>query len=95
MAINQEEVTRIAKLARIEFSQEEEQKLAEELSEVVDFVATLNRAPVEGDVQISQVSGLENVTRPDTQKESLTVAQVLQNAPEKQGNAIKVKKVFE
>ena len=95
MAINQEEVVHIAKLARIEFSKEEDQKLAEELSEIIDYVETLEKAPTEGDESIGQISGLENVMREDEVAEGLSVEKVLQNAPDKYDNFIKTKKVFE
>ena len=95
MTINQEEVASIANLARIEFSLSEDQRLSEELSAVVDYVETLNQVPTESSENVGQISGLENVTRQDIQKESLSVEKVLQNAPDKKDNFIKTKQVFE
>ena len=95
MAINQEEVIHIAKLARIEFSKEEDQKLANELTEIIDYVETLEKAPTESLNSVSQISGLENVTREDEIEVGLSIDKILQNAPGKYDNFIKTKKVFE
>lgn len=95
MAINQEEVIHIAKLARIDFSEAEDQKLAEELTEIIDYVETLDKAPTQTNENIGQISGLENVTREDEIKEGLSIDKILQNAPDKKDNFIKTKKVFE
>lgn len=95
MAINQEEVIHIAKLARIDFSEEENRKLTEELSEIIDYVETLEKAPTESDENIGQISGLENVTREDEIKTGLSIDKILQNAPDRKDNFIKTKKVFE
>lgn len=100
MSLSQEEVAKIATLARIELSKEEDQKLATELSAVVDFVETLNQAPTDGNfptsLEVKDRDGdLENVMRDDEIAESLPVQKVLQNAPESRDNYIEVKKVFE
>lgn len=95
MAINQEEVIHIAKLARIEFTKEEDQKLTEELSEIIDYVEALEKASTEGLDSIGQISGLENVMREDEIKTGISIEKILQNAPDKYDNFIKTKKVFE
>jgi len=95
MAINQEEVVHIAKLARIDFSETEEKKLAGELTEIIDYVETLEKSPTESLDSIGQISGLENVTREDNIVTGLSLDKILQNAPERKDNFIKTKKVFE
>ena len=95
MAINQEEVVHIAKLARIDFSEAEEKKLTGELTEIIDYVETLDKAPTQSDENIGQISGLENVTREDEIVAGLPIDKILQNAPDKKDNFIKTKKVFE
>jgi len=95
MAINQEEVIHIAKLARIEFTKEEDQKLTEELSEIINYVEELEKAPTEDSDSIGQISGLENVMREDEIETGLSIDKILQNAPERKDNFIKTKKVFE
>ena len=48
MAIRREEVERIAELARLEIPEERVERVAAELSAVLDFVAAINRLDLEG-----------------------------------------------
>ena len=48
MAISREEVRRIAELARLEIPESKLDRVAAELSKVLDFAATLNRLDLEG-----------------------------------------------
>lgn len=88
------EVEHVASLARIEISEVDMQKLAEQLSAILDYVAELGKAPVDSVEPILQVSGLKNIGREDKIKASLSVDQVLSNAPEKENNFIKTRAVF-
>ena len=87
-------VEHVGNLARIEMSDNEKEKFAQNLGEIIDYVAELESAPTENIEIISQVSGLENIMRADIIAPSLPVEKVLQNAPDKQDDYIKVKKVF-
>lgn len=93
--LKKEEVEHVANLARIEISQEEKQKFAEQLSAILDYVEELGEAPTKTVEPISQISGLENITRQDKTQEGLSVEKVLSNAPAKENNFIKTKQVFE
>jgi len=95
LMITQQEVEHVGSLARIEISDEKQAKYAENLSEIIDYVAELESAPTEKIEIINQISGLENVARLDEIKTSLPITKVLMNAPQKEGNFIKVKKIFE
>ena len=48
MAITREEVEKVAELARLEIPAEREGRMVEELSAVLDFVATLDRLDLAG-----------------------------------------------
>jgi len=95
MAIKKEDVEHVAKLARIKISDEEKEKFTEDLGKILNYVEELNAAPTEGVIPVAQISNLENIARDDTITESLPNEKVLENAPEKDGKFIKVKKVFE
>lgn len=95
MAIDQNEVKHVAMLARLELSEDEKQKMTSELREIIEYVDELEAAPTENVESLNQISGLKNITRQDEIKAGLSVADVLLNAPEKQDNFIKTKKVFE
>lgn len=94
MFLQKEEVEHVATLARIEVNAQEKEKFAKDLSEIIDYVADLNKASTNDIESISQISGLENIARADEVTDSLPNEKVLQNAPEKQDGFIKVKKVF-
>ena len=66
MSLSQDQVRHIAKLARLELSDQEISKFSGQLNTVFQYMEVLNEADTR-DLEItSQVTGLENVTREDT-----------------------------
>lgn len=63
--LTQAEVRHIAKLAKIELSEAEVERLAPQISGILDYFAILEEVDTEGVTETSQVTGLESVTRPD------------------------------
>lgn len=63
--LNSEQVQHIAKLARLGLGQEEGEKFAKQLSNILAYVEMLNEVKVDDVEPTSQVTGLENVTRED------------------------------
>lgn len=92
--ITKEDIEHAGKLSRIKLSQEEVEEYSKELEQILDYVAELGEAPTEN-IETVKISDLENVCRKDEIKESLGAEKVLENAPDKQDNFIRVKKVFE
>lgn len=93
--IDKAQVEHVAKLSRIKLTEEEKEKFTQELGAILDYVAELESAPTEGIEPISQIAGLKNIAREDEIQESLPNEKALENAPEKQDDYIKVKKIFE
>jgi aspartyl-tRNA(Asn)/glutamyl-tRNA(Gln) amidotransferase subunit C len=82
MAITREEVLHVARLARLALTEEEIEQLTEELDkilEAVGVVAELDLADVE---PTSHPLDLVNVWAEDVPHESLSLEDVLANAPE-------------
>jgi aspartyl-tRNA(Asn)/glutamyl-tRNA(Gln) amidotransferase subunit C len=72
-------VPHIAKLASLPINQAEEKKLEKQLTETLTYIDMLKEIDT-ADVQpTSHVTGLENITREDVSKPSLTQAQALSN----------------
>ena len=94
MKISIKEVEHVANLSRIKLTQEEKNKFTTQLSAIIDYVEELSKAPTEDIKPIDQIAGLKNITRSDEVEKSLSIDQVLENAPEKQGRFLKVKQVF-
>ena len=94
MAISIEEVRKIARLARIKLTPEEEQRHAETISAVLDYMKLLNEVDTTGVEPTAQVTGLSNVFREDVVV-GCEVKEELKNIwLEKDGRELKVPAVF-
>jgi aspartyl-tRNA(Asn)/glutamyl-tRNA(Gln) amidotransferase subunit C len=88
--IDREQVLHVARLARLELSEDEVERMAAELSgilEHVDRVASLDLDDVE---PTSHVVELENVLRADEPEPSLPRERVLEQAPDPVDGAFRV-----
>lgn len=94
MSITKKEVEHIAKLARIELSEHEVEKLRVDLNKVLGYIEVLKTVNTDGVEPLAQVTGLENAFRDDRVEESEVSANIIKNAPASTGRFIKVKKVF-
>jgi aspartyl-tRNA(Asn)/glutamyl-tRNA(Gln) amidotransferase subunit C len=81
--ITREDVAHLAMLARIQLSEEELDRLAPELTKIVDAVATVSEALEDaGDVTpMSHPTPITNVFREDELRPTLTPEQALAGAP--------------
>ena len=95
MSITIEEVKKIAQLARIKLSPDEEKRHAETISAVLDYMKILNEVDTGGVEQTSQVTGLENVMREDTSRDCEIKKEIIQQMPEVRENELVVPGVFE
>ncbi|MBX4187172.1 MAG: Asp-tRNA(Asn)/Glu-tRNA(Gln) amidotransferase subunit GatC [Candidatus Doudnabacteria bacterium] len=94
MSISPEEVSRIAKLARLSFTDDQKQKLEQELSLILDYVDQLKQ--VESKVTEENHDPDElNLMRDDVVEESLPAEEFLKQAPAREGNFWKVKSILE
>ena len=93
MGVTREDILKIAKLAKLELSEEEVEKYARQLDVIVEYVAKLQELDVEGVEPLTHVHDLKNVTRPDDARPSLPREEVLKNAPEEERGYFAVPKV--
>ena len=94
MPLSIAEVKKIAALARIELTAEEEKRYAKTISAVLDYMKILNEVDTKGVEQTSQVTGLEDVTRPDEPLDCKIVKELLAQMPEVETNELVVPGVF-
>jgi aspartyl-tRNA(Asn)/glutamyl-tRNA(Gln) amidotransferase subunit C len=90
MAITREEVVHVAKLARLELTNEELTRFAEQLNailEAVGKVSELDLAEVEPTLHPLELS---NVWAADEPQPSLPVGEALANAPDREDDAFRV-----
>jgi aspartyl-tRNA(Asn)/glutamyl-tRNA(Gln) amidotransferase subunit C len=95
MRISPEEVDHVAELARLGLSPEERERMRDQLSVILGYVAMLNELDTSAVPPAAQVIPLANVTRPDVVRPSLSVEQVLANAPARFGDYFRVPPVLD
>ncbi|MCD4719004.1 MAG: Asp-tRNA(Asn)/Glu-tRNA(Gln) amidotransferase subunit GatC [Desulfobacula sp.] len=83
MKISTDEVEKIAHLARLEIDQVQKEKIAEQLSNILQYIDKLKDVDVEGVKLSSGVSFMNNVLRNDELKVSPGPLVTLANAPQK------------
>lgn len=88
-------VTNIAKLANLPLNDEEIKKFGTQLDSTVSYIDQLNEIDTKNIEPTSHVTGLENVTREDIARESLTQDQALSNTKELHNGLFKVKGILD
>ena len=95
MALSTDEVRYIARLARLQFSSEEEERLARDMGKVLDYVDTLNELDTSGVPPMSHVLDLTNVQREDDVAQRISHDDALSNAPDADSDYFRVPKVID
>jgi aspartyl-tRNA(Asn)/glutamyl-tRNA(Gln) amidotransferase subunit C len=88
--IDRDQVLHVAKLARLKLSDDEVEKMASELSGILEHVEHINELELEDVEPTSHVVAVENVLRPDEPRPSWPREQVLERAPDPAGGAFRV-----
>jgi len=89
------DASRVAKLANLTLTQPEKEKFEKQLSEILSYVEKLKEVDTKNIEITSQVTGLENVTKEDKAKPSLSQEEVLSNAKSQHNGLFKVKAILE
>ncbi|MBI3952402.1 MAG: Asp-tRNA(Asn)/Glu-tRNA(Gln) amidotransferase subunit GatC [Candidatus Doudnabacteria bacterium] len=94
MAISQEEVERIARLARLKFDGPEKTKLQTELSAILNYVDQLKEVEAKVSESEFETEGA-NLMRDDVAEVLIDREELLGRAPTREGNFFKVKSVLD
>jgi aspartyl-tRNA(Asn)/glutamyl-tRNA(Gln) amidotransferase subunit C len=96
MKLTGEQVQRVAGLARVEITETEKEKFADEISAVLGYIGQLQEADTKNIPATNQVTGVINVTREDIVEgcDEETRKKILAGAPMREGDYIKVKAVL-
>ena len=89
------DVNYIAHLARLNLSQEEQQKFGAQLGQILGYVEKLNELDVSQVEPTAHAVPLTNVTRPDETRPSISNEEALRNAPAKANGLFIVPKIVE
>lgn len=95
MKLTRDQVKHVAKLAELTLSDQEVEKLEEQLSETLKFVDSLNEVNTENIEPTHSVTGLSNIVRFDETEPSLSQQKALQNTKSKSDGYFKVKAIFD
>jgi aspartyl-tRNA(Asn)/glutamyl-tRNA(Gln) amidotransferase subunit C len=80
--LDRAQVLHVARLARLELSEEEVERFSAELSKVVDYIEKIEELDLEGVPPTSHVVDVTNALRPDTPRPSWPRDVVLGAAPD-------------
>jgi aspartyl-tRNA(Asn)/glutamyl-tRNA(Gln) amidotransferase subunit C len=82
MAIGRDEVLHVARLARLELTENELERMQEQLSAILDAVGTVSELDLAGVAPTSHPLDLVNVWAEDQPEPSLSLEEALANAPD-------------
>lgn len=95
MRLSREVVDHVAMLARLGLTEEERERMREQLSSILEHVSLIQELDTEAIPPTAQVIALQNVWREDEIRPSLPIEDVLKNAPDAEDNMFKVNAVLE
>ena len=93
--ISTEEVKHVAKLARLNMTDEETENYRNDLNSILDYVAALEDVDTSGIEPMSHVLDIKNVWRDDIPVERENPLELLNNAPDREDAYYKVPKILE
>lgn len=95
MKLTSDQVKKVAKLANLPLTPEEEEKYSEQLSAILGYIEKLNEVDTSDVEPTFNVTGLKNVLSEDETARCLSEEEALQNAPRKKDSMFETKGVFE
>ncbi|EJG63460.1 TPA: Asp-tRNA(Asn)/Glu-tRNA(Gln) amidotransferase subunit GatC [Streptococcus pneumoniae] len=95
MKITQEEVTHVANLSKLRFSEKETAAFATTLSKIVDMVELLGEVDTTGVAPTTTMADRKAVLRPDVAEEGTDRDRLFKNVPEKDNYYIKVPAILD
>jgi aspartyl-tRNA(Asn)/glutamyl-tRNA(Gln) amidotransferase subunit C len=95
MKLSREQVHQVATLAHLALSAEEEAKMQEQLSAILEAVETLRELDTSSVEPTSHASAAPSTWREDVVQPSLSVDQALGNAPARVGSSFAVPRILE
>lgn len=95
MSITRDEVRRVARLARLRFSDDEEERLADQMSRILDYMNQLNELDTSGVPPMSHVLDEANVFRSDEPEQRINAEQALRQSADADDKYFRVPRVID
>jgi aspartyl-tRNA(Asn)/glutamyl-tRNA(Gln) amidotransferase subunit C len=89
------DIEKVARLARLELSEEEKVTFGDQLEQILNYMEQLNRIDTTGVEPTSHAIPIYNVFREDEAKHSLSQEEVLAIAPDEEDGHFKVPRIIE
>ncbi len=93
--IDQKQVRKVAKLSRLELTEQEVQEFTGQLGAILEYVEKMNELDTENVEPLAHCLQISNVFRQDSIKESLGTEKALANAPQRDDAFFKVPKILD
>jgi aspartyl-tRNA(Asn)/glutamyl-tRNA(Gln) amidotransferase subunit C len=93
-SISQQEIEHVAQLARLELTEAERSRFAEQLSQILTYVDQLQHVSTEGAPLTAGMENRDPVLREDIPHQGLSVEEALANAPESHEGFFVVPKIL-
>jgi aspartyl-tRNA(Asn)/glutamyl-tRNA(Gln) amidotransferase subunit C len=93
--ISAQDVEHVARLARLELSAAEKERMGRELDGILTYIDKLRALDTAGVEPTSHAVPVTNVMRDDVPAPSLPQSETLANAPDRQGDLFRVPKIIE
>jgi len=93
--ISLKDVEHVARLARLELSDADKERMRRELDSILSYIDKLRAVDTEGVEPTSHAVPLTNVMREDVTRSSFAQSDMLANAPERSGDFFRVPKIIE
>lgn len=95
MKLTTEEVQRVAILARLKLTPEEEERLTKQLGDILQYVGKLNQLDTSGIEPFTHPAGITTPMREDIITNEAAPESLLANAPAQENDFFKVPKIIE
>jgi aspartyl-tRNA(Asn)/glutamyl-tRNA(Gln) amidotransferase subunit C len=89
------DIEKVAKLARLELSEEEKKTFGNQLEQILTYMEQLNRLDTSGVEPTSHAIPIQNVFREDETRPSFPREEVMDIAPEEEDGHFKVPRIIE
>jgi aspartyl-tRNA(Asn)/glutamyl-tRNA(Gln) amidotransferase subunit C len=93
--IDQEQVRKVAKLSRLDLTEQEVHEFTGQLGAILEYVEKMNELDTEKVEPLAHCLPISNVFRQDCVKDSLGTEKALANAPQRDGAFFKVPKILD
>lgn len=88
--IDRDQVLHVARLARLKLTDDEVERMMEELPKILEQIETMNELDLDGVPPTSHVVEIQNVLREDVPRPSMPRERALELAPDSDGTGFRV-----